>query len=134
MKKATGLGRGLSALLDEAVRTPRAPSDAHEIQRGGVREIELALIRPNPNQPRKAFDEVALDELASSIAEKGVLQPILLPPAGVGFEIIAGQRRSPALSSYPSPAGRTRIGWSTPLSAIELASSPSATSSNALRG
>jgi ParB family chromosome partitioning protein len=93
MKKATGLGRGLSALLDEAVRTPRAPSDAHEVQRGGVREIELALIRPNPNQPRKAFDEVALDELASSIADKGVLQPILLRPAGEGFEIIAGERR-----------------------------------------
>ena len=93
MKKATGLGRGLSALLDEAVRTPRAPSEPDEVQRGGVREIELALIRANPHQPRKAFDEVAMDELAQSIADKGVLQPILLRPAGDGYEIIAGERR-----------------------------------------
>jgi len=93
MKKATGLGRGLSALLDEAVRTPRAPSDAHEVPRGGVREIELALIRANPHQPRKQFDEVALDELASSIADKGVLQPILIRPVGDGYELIAGERR-----------------------------------------
>jgi ParB family chromosome partitioning protein len=93
MKKATGLGRGLSALLDEAVRTPRAASEPDEVQRGGVREIELALIRANPHQPRKAFDEVALDELASSIADKGVLQPILLRPVDGGFELIAGERR-----------------------------------------
>ena len=93
MKKATGLGRGLSALLDEAVRTPRTANEPGLVQRGGVREVELALIRANPNQPRKQFDEVALDELASSIAEKGVLQPILLRSAGEGFEIIAGERR-----------------------------------------
>ena len=93
MKKATGLGRGLSALLDEAVRTPRTVSDLGEVQRGGVREIELALIRPNPNQPRKQFDEVALGELAQSITDKGVLQPILLRPAGEGYELIAGERR-----------------------------------------
>jgi len=93
MKKATGLGRGLSALLDEAVRSPRAPSDTQEVPRGGVREIELALIRANPHQPRKAFDEVALDELASSIADKGVLQPILVRPVGDGYELIAGERR-----------------------------------------
>jgi len=92
MKKASGLGRGLSALLDEAVRQPRetGPDDR---ARGGVREIELARIRPNPNQPRKAFDETALNELAQSIADQGVLQPILLRPAGEGFEIIAGERR-----------------------------------------
>ena len=93
MKKATGLGRGLSALLDEAVRTPRTASEPGEVQRGGVREVELALIRANPHQPRKQFDEVALDELAQSIADKGVLQPILLRPAGDGYELIAGERR-----------------------------------------
>ena len=92
MKKATGLGRGLSALLDEAVRTPRTVTEPGEPQHG-VREIELALIRPNPHQPRKAFDEVALGELAQSIADKGVLQPILLRQVGEGFELIAGERR-----------------------------------------
>ena len=47
-----------------------------------MREIEIARIRPNPNQPRVQFDEEALDELAESIAERGVLQPILLRPDG----------------------------------------------------
>ena len=92
MKKATGLGRGLSSLFDEAVRAPREGSEG-EPQRGGVREIDVAQIRANPNQPRQHFDEAALDELAASIADKGVLQPILLRPAGDGFEIIAGERR-----------------------------------------
>jgi ParB family chromosome partitioning protein len=92
MKKATGLGRGLSALLDEAVRQPREPSGP-TVDRGGVREIDLALIRANPNQPRKQFDDASLDELAQSIADKGVLQPILLRPVQDGFEIIAGERR-----------------------------------------
>ena len=92
MKKATGLGRGLSALLDEAVRQPREPSEPAP-DRGGVREIDLALIRANPNQPRKAFDDASLEELSQSIADKGVLQPILLRPVADGFEIIAGERR-----------------------------------------
>ena len=93
MKKATGLGRGLSALLDEAVRQPREASDDGGADRSGVRDIEIALIRTNPNQPRKQFDEAALDELAQSIADKGVLQPILLRPVEGGYEIIAGERR-----------------------------------------
>jgi ParB family chromosome partitioning protein len=92
MKKATGLGRGLSSLLDEAVRAPRETVGERD-SGGGVREVDLSLIRPNPNQPRKQFDEVSLDELAHSIVEKGVLQPILLRPVDGGFEIIAGERR-----------------------------------------
>jgi len=89
MKKATGLGRGLSALIDESVRPARegAPSGA------GVREIEVARIRPNPLQPRKNFDSEALSELTASIAERGVLQPILVRTVDDGFEIIAGERR-----------------------------------------
>ena len=93
MKKATGLGRGLSALLDEAVRAPRPEEIGETPQAGGVREIDVGKIRPNPQQPRQMFDSAALDELAQSIANKGVLQPILLRPAGDGFEIIAGERR-----------------------------------------
>jgi ParB family chromosome partitioning protein len=90
MKKATGLGRGLSALIDEAVRPPKAdgaPATA------GPREIEIGRIRPNPLQPRKNFDDEALSELAASIAERGVLQPILLRAVDDGYEIIAGERR-----------------------------------------
>jgi ParB family chromosome partitioning protein len=91
MKKATGLGRGLSSLFDEAVRAPREGEPV--VERSGVRNIDIVRIRPNPNQPRQHFDEAALDELAQSIADKGVLQPILLRPVGDGFEIIAGERR-----------------------------------------
>jgi ParB family chromosome partitioning protein len=90
MSKAAGLGRGLSALLGEQVRP--ADSDA-AVAPGGVREIEVARIRPNPNQPRIHFDEDALDELARSIGERGVLQPILLRPDGDNYQIIAGERR-----------------------------------------
>jgi ParB family chromosome partitioning protein len=87
-RPAKGLGMGLSALLGEAARTPAAGEPAE-----GVREIEIARIRPNPHQPRMRFDDEALDELAESIAQRGVLQPILLRPDGDGFQIIAGERR-----------------------------------------
>ncbi len=89
MKKATGLGRGLSALIDEAVR----PGKAEPGSGAGVRAIEIGRIRPNPSQPRQHFDEQALDELAASIAERGVLQPILVREADGGYELIAGERR-----------------------------------------
>lgn len=91
MKKATGLGRGLSALLDDAARQPRAEQAERP---GGVVEVEVGRIRPNPSQPRQHFDADALDELARSIGDKGLLQPILIRPVGDGqFQIIAGERR-----------------------------------------
>ncbi|MGE5561736.1 MAG: ParB/RepB/Spo0J family partition protein [Bacillota bacterium] len=83
---------GLQALLGEAARAP-APEGQQAENRGGVREIEIARIRRNPNQPRTQFDEEALAELADSIRERGVLQPILLRPDGDGYMIIAGERR-----------------------------------------
>ena len=91
-KPASGLGRGLQALLGEAA-VPSAPADAFAPRPGGVREIEIGRIRPNPEQPRAQFREEAIDELADSIAERGVLQPILLRPHADGFEIVAGERR-----------------------------------------
>jgi ParB family chromosome partitioning protein len=86
---------GLSALLGEAASRSPAPAAAATItaQGGGVNDIEVARIRPNPNQPRVHFDEAAIDELAESIRQRGVLQPILLRPVGDGFQIIAGERR-----------------------------------------
>ncbi len=90
-RPGTGLGRGLSALLDEAVRPPDPDSQAPAPS--GVSEIEIGLIRPNPHQPRNRFDDESIAELADSIAEKGVLQPILLRPSGDGYEIVAGERR-----------------------------------------
>ncbi|WP_118858092.1 ParB/RepB/Spo0J family partition protein [Sphingomonas mesophila] len=83
-----GLGRGLSALLGE-------PNDraATEQRRDGVRMVATASVRPNPDQPRKAFDEASLAELAESVAAHGILQPILVRAVGDEFEIIAGERR-----------------------------------------
>jgi ParB family transcriptional regulator, chromosome partitioning protein len=91
-RPAKGLGMGLSALLGEAAR-PSASEEQAQSRGGGVREVEVARIRPNPNQPRQQFSEEAIEELAQSIAERGVLQPILLRPDGDGFQIIAGERR-----------------------------------------
>lgn len=92
-RPAKGLGMGLSALLGEAARPPAQGAEEGESARGGVREVEIARIRPNPNQPRIRFSEESIAELAESIAERGVLQPILLRPDGDGFQIIAGERR-----------------------------------------
>ena len=88
--KKHGLGRGLSALLGDATRLVEASADG---KASGVQAIPVARIRPNPEQPRKHFDEDSLAELAESIARHGVLQPILVRAAGDGFQIIAGERR-----------------------------------------
>ena len=90
-RPSRGLGMGLSALLGDAPRPQTGEATAEG--RGGVREIEVARIRPNPNQPRIQFDETSIAELADSIAQRGVLQPILLRPSEDGFEIVAGERR-----------------------------------------
>jgi ParB family chromosome partitioning protein len=89
-RPAKGLGMGLQALLGEAAR---APVPDQQADGRSVRDIELSRIRPNPEQPRIQFDETALEELADSIRERGVLQPILLRAAGDGYMIIAGERR-----------------------------------------
>ena len=92
-RPGSGLGRGLAALLDEAVRQKSPEEAAAVAPSSGVREVEIARIRPNSSQPRMHFDEEAIAELAESIGERGVLQPILLRPAGEGFELVAGERR-----------------------------------------
>jgi ParB family transcriptional regulator, chromosome partitioning protein len=89
-RPAKGLGMGLQALLGEA-RSPAA--DGQQEPRGGVREVEVARIRRNPDQPRTHFDEDSLEELAESIRQRGVLQPILLRADGDGYMIVAGERR-----------------------------------------
>ncbi|WP_205479828.1 ParB/RepB/Spo0J family partition protein [Sphingomonas arenae] len=87
--RARGLGRGLSALLGD-VPAVDAPAPAANDR---VREIDVAAIRPNPKQPRRHFAEDAIRELADSIAQRGVLQPILVRDTGQGYEIVAGERR-----------------------------------------
>ena len=81
--KKGGLGRGFTSVLDE-----------NAIDNGGLIEIEISEIEPNSQQPRKDFDEEALNELANSIEKHGLLQPIVVRPMLSGrYEIIAGERR-----------------------------------------
>ncbi|QUL37285.1 ParB/RepB/Spo0J family partition protein [Erythrobacter sp. JK5] len=99
------LGKGLGALLGESRREePLVHPDASEdpqttdgtVPRGTtpLKTLSIASIEPLPNNPRKHFDEAALDELASSIAVRGVIQPIIVRPKGNGrFELVAGERR-----------------------------------------
>jgi ParB family chromosome partitioning protein len=82
------LGRGLNALLGTA---PMGGSD--EPSAGDQTEISVELIERNPFQPRQDFDQTALNELVDSIRQHGVLQPILVRPAGDGYQLIAGERR-----------------------------------------
>lgn len=84
------LGRGLSALIRET-DTPALP-EAPAAQRG-LENIPLALIDPNPFQPRIQVSQSSLEELANSIRSSGVLQPILLRPAGDRYQLVAGERR-----------------------------------------
>ena len=83
-----GLGRGLDSLFEDA-----AP--VFESEHAAVETLPLREIEPDPDQPRKTFDEEALGELAASIAEHGLLQPIAVRPkkVGPGYIIIAGERR-----------------------------------------
>ncbi len=95
-----GLGRGLSALLGEsdALATPApgaAPAEP-AAPNGPPREIAIELLRRNPDQPRRSFDEADLEELSESVRAKGVLQPILVRPAPGApgeYQIVAGERR-----------------------------------------
>ena len=87
-----GLGRGLSALLDEA----EAATTQEGRRAAGALDLPIEIIRPNPGQPRRAFDSEELAELAASIRERGVIQPILVRPSPKGageYQIIAGERR-----------------------------------------
>lgn len=88
-KNSKGLGRGIDALFQDFARLEEV-----DVQKEEVLELPLAELRPNPYQPRKTFDEEALKELANSIAQSGVFQPIIVRKSTVkGYEIIAGERR-----------------------------------------
>lgn len=93
VKRPHGLGRGLSALLGDVTREePVAPTSVSASGKA-IQSIEVALIQPHPEQPRRHFDESALQELAESIAKRGIIQPIIVRPHGGGFQIVAGERR-----------------------------------------
>jgi len=85
MSKRGGLGRGLSALI------PGAP-EAGETS-AGLLEVPTNAIAPNPKQPRTRFDDETLNELAASIREVGILQPLVVRRTGQGYEVVTGERR-----------------------------------------
>jgi ParB family chromosome partitioning protein len=96
-QKPSRLGRGLSALIGEVeASTPAKPEEGTSTSSNGVNEISIKSIRRNPAQPRRTFNETALQELADSIRTKGVLQAILVrpdPKEPGKYQIIAGERR-----------------------------------------
>ena len=87
------LGKGLEALIRPEKEPKKKKTTKRSSANPGVTEILISDIRPNPNQPRREFDETALEELASSIKLKGVVTPITVRPVEKGFELIAGERR-----------------------------------------
>ena len=113
MKTNRGLGRGLSALFSDteeayenAAKQPFAPETALPEDIKGLTEVDIDLVRPNPNQPRKHFDEDALRELADSIKKHGMIMPIVVNNMEGGkYMIIAGERRYRAAKM----AGKTQI-------------------------
>ncbi len=94
-EKPRRLGRGLEALLGPISREQAEAT-------GAFREVPVAAVTPNPWQPRRDFDEEALQELVASIEASGLIQPIVVRPMGSRFELIAGERRWRAVQ---------RLGW-----------------------
>ena len=89
---AKGLGKGLDSLIPQKV-SAEEPKENGKSKEGSITVVKLTKIEPNREQPRKNFNEDALQELADSIKEKGVLQPLLVQDRKDHYEIIAGERR-----------------------------------------
>jgi len=93
-KKKPVLGRNLSSMLSQSTLRHAAEDLPKPVESGGsLRKVALDRIRPGPFQPRSVFEPESLAELADSIREQGVIQPIVVRPVGEDFEIIAGERR-----------------------------------------
>jgi ParB family chromosome partitioning protein len=94
--RRSGLGRGLGALIpssDPVATQVESKEEIIDLREDVLREVPIDSVKPNSFQPRKTFDEVALEPLAESIRELGVLQPLLVRMDGDGYELIAGERR-----------------------------------------
>ena len=127
------LGRGLGALISSG--TPLAkPAAAHEAMTpkggetiaapgslSGYREIAVHLIEPNPYQPRREFDAAQLNDLVESIRSEGLLQPIVVRPAGDKFQLIAGERRWRAFQQLKIKNIAARVMTSSDASSAALA-------------
>lgn len=129
-ERRRALGRGLGALISSAgSASPRAEQDSPPVTAlvdhdegapTGTRWLSVDLVDPNPDQPRRVFDADLLEQLAASILEHGVLQPVVVRPAGERFELIVGERRwracraaglkeLPAVIADMAPASRLEV-------------------------
>jgi ParB family transcriptional regulator, chromosome partitioning protein len=113
MIKRKALGKGLSALISEA-------NDALP-QETGYFQCPIESIEPNPYQPRQEFEASAIEELALSIKEKGVITPILVSKSGDGYRLIAGERRWRAAQKAGLDRIPVVVRESTPIESLELA-------------
>lgn len=115
-KRRGGLGSGLDALLPGSTPATNAPNDS------SVREVPTGDVRPNRYQPRKTFDEAAIADLAASIKEHGIVQPLLVTRlASGGYELIAGERRLRAATQAGLSMVPVVIRESTPQEMLEIA-------------
>ena len=89
MNQKKVLGRGLGALIPQKQETAPAPTP----QSHGLAELPIEQISPNPHQPRKSFNEASIEELARSVREHGIVQPLVVTRAGDRYKLIAGERR-----------------------------------------
>ena len=89
MTKKRGLGKGLGALIPPAA----SPKPASPEVRAGAVELPIDQVSPNPHQPRQTMEQASLQELANSIAEHGLIQPLIVTQGQAGFQLVAGERR-----------------------------------------
>ncbi len=116
MIKRKALGRGLSALIPDAEDTEReAPKTGEYFQ------CPVDAIEPNPMQPRQNFDDAAIEELAGSIREKGIITPILVSKNRNGYQLIAGERRWRAAQRAGLETVPVVVKETTPIESLELA-------------
>ena len=94
MPRKTGLGKGLSALIPDTLVEWKDERNPNALKaEGGLAQVPVNAITPNPHQPRSTMDEAALRELADSIREHGLIQPLIVTQAAGGYQLIAGERR-----------------------------------------
>lgn len=92
--RKSGLGRGFASLIPtELIDESLDPTAVQDERLSDLREVKLTQIVANPDQPRRTFDEQAIEEMAQSIAAHGVIQPIIVTPVDGKFQIVAGERR-----------------------------------------
>lgn len=115
MTKRRGLGKGLGALI------PGADSSKSALEQGGILEVSVDQIAPNPHQPRQTMNQEELHELANSITEHGLIQPLVVTQVGSAYQLIAGERRWQASKLAGLATVPVVVKETTPQQMLELA-------------